>query len=153
MAVIDIERSVVLRGPELRLLTDTVRRFFADHAPPEALRRWRQDGIVERALWDKAGAAGLAGLSISEAYGGGGGDFRHEALLMETQIDCGVEGFGLVLHNAVVAPYIEQYASEACKQRWLRRMVSCELIGAIAMSEPGAGSDLQAIRRTGKAKA
>jgi len=150
MAVIDIERSAALCGPELQVFSDTVRRFFADHAPSEALRRWRRDGVVDRGLWDKAGAAGLAGISISEAYGGGGGDFRHEALLMETQIDCGVEGFGLILHNAVVAPYIEQYASEDCKQRWLPRMVSCQLIGAIAMSEPGAGSDLQAIRTTAR---
>jgi acyl-CoA dehydrogenase len=150
VAVIDIERSAALRSPELTLFTDTVRRFFTDHAPAEALQRWREQGIVERALWDKAAAAGLAGVSISEEYGGGGGDFRHEALLMDAQIDLGVEGFGLILHNAVVAPYIEQYASAERKRRWLPRMVSCELIGAIAMSEPGAGSDLQAIRTTAR---
>ena len=150
MAAIDLDRSAALRSPELTLFTDTVRRFFTDHAPAEALQRWRDEGIVERALWDKAAAAGLAGISISEEYGGGGGDFRHEALLMDAQLDLGVDGFGLMLHNAVVAPYIEQYASEERKRRWLPRMVSCELIGAIAMSEPGAGSDLQAIRTTAR---
>jgi acyl-CoA dehydrogenase len=150
MAAIDLERSAALRSPELTLFTDTVRRFFADHAPAEALERWREEGIVERALWDQAAAAGLAGISISEKYGGGGGDFRHEALLMDAQIDLGVEGFGLILHNAVVAPYIEQYASEERKRAWLPRMVSCGLIGAIAMSEPDAGSDLQAIRTTAR---
>ncbi|WP_175907647.1 MULTISPECIES: acyl-CoA dehydrogenase family protein [Burkholderia] len=150
MAEIDIERSAALREPELQLFSGTVRRFFNDHAPPEATRRWREQGIVDRGLWDLAARAGLSGISISEVYGGGGGDFRHEALLMETQIDCGVEGFGLILHNAVVAPYIQQYADEASKQHWLPRMVSCELIGAIAMSEPGAGSDLQAVRTTAR---
>lgn len=150
MAAIDLERSAALRSPELALFTDTVRRFFQDNAPPESMKRWRQQGIVERMLWEQAASAGLSGVSISEAYGGGGGDFRHEALLMEAQVECGVEGFGLVLHNAVVAPYIEQYAGEDCKRRWLPRMVSCELIGAIAMSEPGAGSDLQAIRTTAR---
>ena len=150
MAAIDLERSAALRGPELTLFTDTVRRFFADHAPAEALQRWREQGIVDRSLWDQAAAAGLAGISIAEAYGGGGGDFRHEALLMDAQLDMGVDGFGLILHNAVVAPYIEHYASEAKKRAWLPRMVSCGLIGAIAMSEPGAGSDLQAIRTTAR---
>ena len=148
MAAIDLERSCALRSAELTLFTDTVRRFFADHAPAEAVARWREQGIVDRALWDQAAAAGLSGISIAEKYGGGGGDFRHEALLLDAQIDLGVEGFGLILHNAVVAPYIEQYGSEACKQDWLPRMVRCELIGAIAMSEPEAGSDLQAIRTT-----
>ncbi len=97
-------------------------------------------------MWREAGAAGLLCLAIPEAYGGAGGDYRHEVALMEVMARKGIDGFGASLHNAIVAPYILHYGSEEQKRRWLPRMASGELVGAIAMSEPGAGSDLQGVR-------
>jgi acyl-CoA dehydrogenase len=103
---------------------------------------------VPRAFWEKAGEAGLLCASMPEEYGGAGGDFRHESVLMEVQGRMGVDGFGGSLHNAIVAPYILHYGSEEQKKKWLPRMATGELIGAIAMTEPGAGSDLQGIKTT-----
>ena len=79
-------------------------------------------------------------------FGGAGGDFRHEAVIIEQQQWKGIDGFGITLHNAIIAPYIETFGSEEQKKKWLPRLASGELIAAIAMTEPGAGSDLQAIR-------
>ena len=97
-------------------------------------------------MWNKAGAAGLLGLSMPEEYGGAGGDFRHEAILMEQFGLKGVDGFGVSLHNAIVAPYILHYGTEEQKRRWLPGICSGEYVTAIAMTEPGAGSDLQAVK-------
>jgi acyl-CoA dehydrogenase len=101
-------------------------------------------------MWNKAGEAGLLGLSIPEEYGGAGGDYRHEVVLMEQLGLKGVDGFGISLHNAIVMPYILEYGSEEQKQRWLPRLATGELVGAIAMTEPGAGSDLQGVKTTAK---
>ncbi len=101
-------------------------------------------------MWREAGAAGLLCLAIPETYGGAGGDYRHEVVFMETIARKGVDGFGASLHNAIVAPYILHYGSEEQKRRWLPRMATGELVGAIAMSEPGAGSDLQGVRTSAK---
>ena len=122
---------------------------------------WRQDDEIsifsdavgqffEREIWTKAGEAGLLGASVSEEYGGAGGDFRHEAVIAEQQQWKGVDGFGITLHNAIVAPYIETYGTEEQKRRWLPKLASGELVAAIAMTEPGTGSDLQAIKTTAK---
>ena len=88
---------------------------------------------------------------MPEEYGGAGGDFRHEAVIIDSAMgEMGIDGFGASLHNAIVAPYIMHYGTEEQKQRWLPRMASGELVGAIAMTEPGAGSDLQGIKTTAK---
>jgi acyl-CoA dehydrogenase len=150
MSVIAFDRPDYLREEEIILFADSVGKFFDQHAPEERVARWRADKIVEREMWREAGAAGLLCLAVPEAYGGAGGDFRHEVVLMEQIGAKGVDGFGAALHNAIVAPYILHYGSEEQKQRWLPKMASGELVGAIAMSEPGAGSDLQGVRTSAK---
>jgi acyl-CoA dehydrogenase len=112
--------------------------------------KWREDGIVERSMWTQAAEAGLACLSIPEEYGGMGGDYRHEVVLMEQLGAKGVDGFGLSLHNSIVAPYIFHYGTEDQKRRWLPKLATCEYVTAIAMTEPGAGSDLQGIKTTAR---
>ncbi|MCU0814673.1 MAG: acyl-CoA dehydrogenase family protein [Burkholderiaceae bacterium] len=129
---------------EHRMLADSVARFLRDRWVPQA-PAWREAGIVPRECWREAGAQGLLGVSTPEAYGGGGGDFGHEAVIMIEQSRANLSGFGGALHSAIVAPYILHYGSDEQTRRWLPRMVAGELIGAIAMTEPGTGSDLQAI--------
>ena len=148
MGVLQVEKPAFMAEEELNIFEDAVSRFFDQHASPEAMKRWRDNGIVDRQLWYTAGEAGLLGVSMPEAYGGAGGDFRHEIVIMEQMGLKGVEGFGITLHNAIVAPYIEAYGSEEQKQRWLPKIASGELVTAIAMTEPGAGSDLQGVRTT-----
>jgi acyl-CoA dehydrogenase len=135
---------------EIVMFEDSVIRFFDQHAPEARVAKWREDGIVERAMWTEAAEAGLALLSTPEAYGGAGGDYRHEVVLMEQMGLKGVDGFGLSLHNSIVAPYIVHYGTEAQKQRWLPGMADGTFVTAIAMTEPGAGSDLQGIKTTAK---
>jgi acyl-CoA dehydrogenase len=148
MPALDMPRAPWRQDEELNLFADAVRGFFEKEAPPETVMKWREQGKVDREIWTKAGAAGLLCASMPEEYGGAGGDFRHETILMEVQGVMGIDGFGASLHNAIVAPYILHYGSEEQKKKWLPRMASGELIGAIAMTEPGAGSDLQAIKTT-----
>jgi acyl-CoA dehydrogenase len=135
---------------EVTIFADSVARFVADVAPPGRLAKWREDGIVERAAWQQAADAGLLGVSVASEYGGAGGDFRHEAVIIRELGIAGIEGWGIHLHNAICAPYIEKYGTEEQRRRWLPKLVSGELIAAIAMTEPGAGSDLQGIRTTAK---
>jgi len=106
--------------------------------------------IFDRKSWLKAGAAGLLCASMPEDYGGSGGTYAHESAIMEAISHVGVDGFGIALHNSIVAPYILHYGSEEQKRKWLPRMATGELIGAIAMTEPGAGSDLQGVKTTAK---
>ena len=145
MTALNIDRADFLRQEDIVIFEHSVARFFDEHAPESRVAKWRDAGIVERAIWREAGEAGLLCLSIPEAYGGAGGDFRHEVVLMEQMAKKGVSGFAASLHNAIVAPYILHYGSEEQKKRWLPKMASGEFIGAIAMSEPGAGSDLQGV--------
>jgi len=135
---------------EIRMFADVVEGFFKREATPERCAKWRADGIVEREMWTKAGEAGLLCVGAPEAFGGAGGDFRHEVVIMEALGKLGIDGFGISLHNAIVAPYIWHYGSEEQKARWLPRMASGELVGAIAMTEPGAGSDLQGVKTTAR---
>ena len=134
--------------PELTALADGAARFFEREAPPERIAQWREAGQVERAFWRQAGEAGLLGVSIPAEYGGSGGDFRHDVVLVEQVGRHGVEGFALSLHNVIILPYVLAHGTEEQKRRWLPRLCSGESVAAIAMSEPGAGSDLQAIRTT-----
>ena len=146
MSVLDIDRPDFMKDEDIVIFEDSVGKFFDEHAPPTRTAKWREDGVVERAMWTESAEAGLLCLSMPEQYGGAGGDYRHEVVLMEQLGKKGVDGFGASLHNAIIAPYILHYGSEEQRQKWLPKMASGELIGAIAMSEPGAGSDLQGIK-------
>ena len=101
---------------------------------------------VDRDLWNKAGDQGLLCLSIPEEYGGGGGTFAHETILIEEQAKVGDTSWGVSLHNGIVAHYLLAYGTEEQKQEWLPKMASGEVVGAIAMTEPGTGSDLQSVK-------
>ena len=125
---------------------DSVRRFFARELTPH-LERWEEEGIVDRDLWTKCGEAGLLCPTVPEAYGGLGLDFAYNAVIDEELAYAGSSA-GITLHSDIVADYLVEYGSEAIKQHWLPRMISGETPTAIAMTEPGAGSDLQAIRTT-----
>ena len=135
-----------MRSDELRMFADAVNAFLDDHATPEATARWRADGAVSEETWRCAGRAGLLGVSIPEEYGGAGADFRFELVLMECLGRKHALNFAIPLHNAVVAPYLVRYASEEQKRRWLPGAVAGETILAVAMTEPGAGSDLQGMQ-------
>lgn len=130
---------------EVTMLYDMASRFMADEIVPH-YDTYEKNEIVDRAAWEKAGAAGLLCASMPEEYGGAGGTYAHESAIIDAIGHAGVDGFGIVLHNAIVAPYILHYGSEEQKRKWLPKLATGELIGAIAMTEPGAGSDLQGIR-------
>jgi len=108
--------------------------------------RWAEQKHVDRELWNKAGEVGLLCLSIPEAYGGGGGTFAHEAILLEEQARAGDEAWGNAVHSGIVAHYLASCGTEEQKQRWLPKLASGEFVGAIAMTEPGTGSDLQNVK-------
>ncbi len=127
------------------MLADQAIRFFEREVVPH-YDRFEANGIVDRAVWEKAGETGLLAPMAPDEYGGAGGDFGHDAVIIEAAGSTGCDGFGAVLHSAIVMPYILHYGSEEQKQRWLPRLVTGELIGAIAMTEPGAGSDLQGVK-------
>ena len=148
MPVLDLPTPAFMREPELAMFADAAARFFEREAPPERVQRWREQHQVDREIWTKAGEMGFLGVSIPEDYGGAGGDFRHDVLLIEQMVKHGVEGFALELHNVIVLPYVLVHGTEAQKARWLPRLCAGQRIGAIAMSEAGAGSDLQSIRTT-----
>ncbi len=150
MSVLNVERPDFMQDEEIRMFEDSVAKFFDQHAPAERVEKWRKQKCVDREMWNEAGAAGLLGLSTPEAYGGMGGDYRHEVILMEQLGKKGADGFGASLHNAIVMPYIIHYGTEEQKKRWLPRMATGELVSAIAMTEPGAGSDLQGVKTTAK---
>jgi acyl-CoA dehydrogenase len=150
MPALNIARAEILRDEDIVIFEDSTAKFLDEHAPPARIEKWRAAGIVERAMWREAGEAGLLCLAVPEAYGGAGGDFRHEVVLMEQIARKEVSGFFASLHNAVVAPYILHYGSEEQKKKWLPKMASGECIGAIAMSESGAGSDLQGIKTSAR---
>jgi acyl-CoA dehydrogenase len=130
---------------EVGMLYDMAHRFMSEEIAPR-YEEFEKNEIVDRQCWEKAGAAGLLCASMPEEYGGSGGSFAHESAIVEAMGHVGVDGFGIGLHNAIVAPYILHYGSEEQKRKWLPRMATGELIGAIAMTEPGAGSDLQGVR-------
>lgn len=135
---------------ELEILSDSVAKFYASEMVPNE-GRWQEQGMVDRAFWRKAGEAGILLASVPEEYGGAGGDFRHEAVLITEQFRAtGVSGFSNSVHSQISAHYILAYGTEDQKRRWLPKMASGEMVAAIAMTEPGAGSDLQGIRTTAK---
>jgi acyl-CoA dehydrogenase len=139
-----------MASEELHAFEHAVDRFLDEAASREESVRWREQGAVDRDLWRRAGQAGLLGVSVPEAYGGAGADFRYEAILIERLGLKHALNFALPLHNAVVAPYLIDYATEEQKHRWLPGAVSGETVLAVAMSEPAAGSDLQGIKTTAR---
>jgi len=129
---------------DLTIFRDAVARFVdAEMAPND--EQWRKQQHVGKEIWRKAGETGLLCTDISAEYGGVGGDFRHEAVLYEETARRGITGFGQGVHS-ICAHYLINHGTEEQKRRFLPRMASGELIGAIGMSEPGAGSDLQALK-------
>ncbi len=144
-----MDASAADQTAELTLFRETVRRFFAAEVVPH-ITAWRKAGLVAREAWRRAGAAGLLCASMPAEFGGGGGDFRHEAILIEELAAIGFGDFAISLHNAIIAPYLLHYGTETQKHRWLPRMASGDMVAAIAMTEPDAGSDLQAIRTTAR---
>ncbi|MFP3979503.1 MULTISPECIES: acyl-CoA dehydrogenase family protein [Marinobacter] len=126
---------------------DSVRKFLEQEAAPYH-EQWEKDGQVSRELWEKAGALGFLCPTMPEEYGGVGADFRYSAVIMEEVSRAGLSGIGWTLHSDIVAPYILNHGSEEQKKHYLPKMATGEMITAIAMSEPGAGSDLQGVKTT-----
>src|SRR4051812_31216142 len=126
-------------------LAGLARDFFTEKVLPPAERLERQ-GHPDREHYRRAGELGLLGLSVPEEYGGGGGDFTHEAVLLHEQTMCGEGSLGLAVHSGIVTGYLAHYGTEEQKRRWLPGLCGGELVGAIAMTEPDGGSDLQAMR-------
>jgi long-chain-acyl-CoA dehydrogenase len=134
--------------PEHLMFRDAVRQFAAREVVPYH-GQWEKDGIVSREVWLKAGNMGLLGMDVPEEYGGlGMGDFRYNAILLEELARVGATGPGFGVQNDLIVPYLMAFANEEQKQRWLPKLVTGQYIGALAMSEPNAGSDLQGIRTT-----
>jgi acyl-CoA dehydrogenase len=140
-----IERT--LFSDDHRMFRDAVRRFMEQEVVPHH-DRWEEQGFVDREVWQKAGANGLLCATMPEAYGGAGADKLYSIVVMEETARVNATGLGFGLHSEIVAPYILHYGSEDQKRRFLPKMASGEAIGAIAMSEPAAGSDLQGVKTT-----
>jgi acyl-CoA dehydrogenase len=134
---------------EHEMFRDAVRRFFERHVVPHH-RDWERARVVPRSLWLEAGAQGLLCPTLAEEYGGAGGDFGHSAVIIEEIARFNASGVGFPLHSDIVVPYIADLATEERKRDWLPRMARGETIGAIAMTEPGMGSDLKAVRTTAR---
>ncbi len=134
--------------PEHEDFRQTARAFLEKEVVPHH-DQWEKDGIVPRELWLKAGQAGLLCFDVPEEYGGAGiDDFRFNLVLSEEQTKAGASGPGFSVHTDIIVPYLSSLANDEQKRRWLPGCVTGEIITAIAMTEPGAGSDLQGIRTT-----
>jgi acyl-CoA dehydrogenase len=142
-----IDRTVFRDDHEM--LRTTAKRFFERECVPRQAE-WDKAGRVDRETWLKAGKQGLLCVSLPAEYGGGGGDFGHVAVVNEEMTRAGVSGPGFAVHSDIVAPYIARIGDEEQKQRWLPGICTGEQILAIAMTEPGTGSDLKAVRTTAR---
>jgi acyl-CoA dehydrogenase len=140
-----IERT--LFSPDHEAFRDSFTRFIDKEIAPFHAQ-WEDQGYVDRAVWNKAGENGFLCMTMPEEYGGSGADKLYSVIQMEALGKAGFSGIGYCLHSEIVAPYIEHYGTADQKKRYLPRLASGEMIGAIAMSEPAAGSDLQGIKTT-----
>jgi alkylation response protein AidB-like acyl-CoA dehydrogenase len=132
--------------PEHESFRQTVRSFIEKEVTPHH-EQWEADGVVDRSVWTKAGELGLLCFDVDEEYGGAGvEDFRYNMVMAEELTRAGVNGPGFLVHTDIIVPYISSLGTEEQKRRWLPGLVNGEIISAIAMTEPGAGSDLQGIR-------
>ena len=132
--------------PEHELFRESYRAFLDKHVAPHH-GQWEKDKIVDRGVWLEAGKQGYLGMAVPEEYGGGGNpDFRYNTIVVEETVAGRYSGLGFSLHNDVVAPYLLELTTEEQKQRWLPHFCTGEMITAIAMTEPGTGSDLQGIK-------
>ena len=129
---------------EYEIFTESVRRFFDKEMKPNA-DRWVAEGVCDREFWHKAGETGLMGGSVPAEYGGSGGGLGFDSIVLYEQGACGDGSWGYGIQSIVIH-YILAYGSEEQKSNWIPRLVSGESVGALAMSEPGGGSDVQAIR-------
>ena len=134
-----------LFGAEHEEFRKSMRRFFAEEVMPHH-ERWEEQQHVDRAIWNRAGELGFLCLTIPEEYGGMGADRLYSTVLMEEQTHAGASGVGFSVHSDIIANYIYNFGNEAQKKHWLPKMASGEAIGAVAMTEPGTGSDLQSIK-------
>ncbi|MBI1235765.1 MAG: acyl-CoA dehydrogenase [Alphaproteobacteria bacterium] len=146
---LNVKRPEWLDQEDVNIFYEAVKGFIEKECLPHG-ERWEKEGVVDREVWTKAGEAGLLCPAAPEEYGGAGGDWRHDYVFHMAVSELGVDGWGASLHNSIVAPYIWHYGSEEQKKRLLPKMISGEYVGAIAMSEPAAGSDLQGIKTTAK---
>jgi alkylation response protein AidB-like acyl-CoA dehydrogenase len=134
--------------PEHESFRQTVRSFIEKEVTPHH-EQWEADGMVDRSVWTKAGELGLLCFDVDEEHGGAGvKDFRYNMVMAEELTRAGVNGPGFLVHTDIIVPYISSLGTDEQKRRWLPGLVSGEIISAIAMTEPGAGSDLQGIRTT-----
>jgi len=141
-----VERDIFTEEHEA--FRDLVRSFIAKEITPH-YEQWERDGVVSRDVWLAAGQAGLLGIEIDEQYGGGGSqDYRYYMILGEELARAGAPGPGFSVHNDIIGPYLQRLCTPEQSERWLPGYCSGEIITAIAMSEPGAGSDLQGMRTT-----
>ena len=140
-----IERT--LFNADHEAFRDSFRKFVDKEIAPHH-EAWEEQGYVDRAVWSKAGENGFLCMTLPEAYGGSEADKLYSVVQMEEIARTGFTGIGFGLHSEIVAPYILHYGTEEQKKKYLPRLASGELVGAIAMSEPAAGSDLQGVKST-----
>jgi len=149
MSVLDFKNPDWYDEEDINIFRDAAYGFYKNEMAPHS-EKFRKNKVVDREFWNKAGEMGLLCPTMPEEYGGVGGDYRLEMIVMEELERAEVDGFGLSLHNAIVAPYILHYGTEEQKKKWLPKMATGEYVGAIAMTEPGTGSDLQAVKTNAK---